>query len=388
MKKIFIPYGRHQISEEDIQSVVKTLKSSHITQGSAVPEFEENISKKVLSKYSICVNSATSALHLACLALEVSKGDIVWTTPISFVASANCALYCGAKIDFVDINPLSGLVDVDNLELKLEDAFKKNKLPKVFIPVHLAGTSCDMERIYDLSKKYGFSIIEDASHAIGGTYKDKPVGCCIYSSITVFSFHPVKIITSGEGGAATTNDPKIAEKLKMLRSHGIVKEESKFISQKLGSWYYEQQALGFNYRMNDIQASLGLSQLKRLDIIVKERNRQLDFYKNIFSELPITFLEIPSFVYSSVHLAIIRLNDQVPSKYFDLFEGLINSDIGVQLHYFPIYRNPFYQKFNFNHQDFPGAEDYASRSMSIPLFPGLSKNQQLRVKETFEKLLK
>ena len=184
MKKIFIPYGRHQISEEDIQSVVKTLKSSHITQGSAVPEFEENISKKVLSKYSICVNSATSALHLACLALEVSKGDIVWTTPISFVASANCALYCGAKIDFVDINPLSGLVDVDNLELKLEDAFKKNKLPKVFIPVHLAGTSCDMERIYDLSKKYGFSIIEDASHAIGGTYKDKPVGC-------LYIIHPV-----------------------------------------------------------------------------------------------------------------------------------------------------------------------------------------------------
>ena len=388
MKKNFIPYGKHQISEEDIQSVINTLKSSHITQGSVVPEFEKNISKKVFSKYSICVNSATSALHLSCLALEVSKGDIVWTTPISFVASANCALYCGAKIDFVDINPLSGLVNVDNLELKLEDAFKKNKLPKVFIPVHLAGTSCDMERIYALSKKYGFSIIEDASHAIGGTYKDKPVGCCSYSSITVFSFHPVKIITSGEGGVATTNDPKIAENLKMLRSHGIVKEESKFISQKLGSWYYEQQSLGFNYRMNDIQASLGLSQLKRLNIIVKERNRQLDFYKKIFSQLPITFMEIPPFVYSSVHLAIIRLNDQVASKYFDVFEGLINSDIGVQLHYFPIYRNPFYQKFNFNYRDFPGAEDYASRSMSIPLFPGLSKNQQLRVKETFGKFLK
>ena len=388
MKKIFIPYGKHQISEEDIQSVINTLKSSHITQGSAVPEFEENISKKVLSKYSICVNSATSALHLACLALKVSKGDIVWTTPISFVASANCALYCGAKIDFVDINPLSGLVNVDNLELKLEDAVKKNKLPKVFIPVHLAGTSCDMERIYNLSKKYGFSIIEDASHAIGGTYRDKPVGSCAYSSITVFSFHPVKIITSGEGGAATTNDPKIAENLKMLRSHGIVKEEKKFIRQKLGSWYYEQQSLGFNYRMNDIQASLGLSQLKRLDIIVKERNRQLDFYKKIFSQLPITFLEVQPFVYSAVHLAIIRLNDQIASKYFDIFEGFINSDIGVQLHYFPIYRNPFYQKFNFNYRDFPGAEDYASRSMSIPLFPGLSKNQQLRVKETFEKLLK
>ena len=387
MKKNFIPYGKHQISEEDIQSVVNTLKSSHITQGSAVPEFEENISKKVLSKYSICVNSATSALHLACLALEVSKGDIVWTTPISFVASANCALYCGAKIDFVDINPLSGLVNVDNLELKLEDAFKKNKLPKVFIPVHLAGTSCDMERIYYLSKKYGFSIIEDASHAIGGAYKGKPVGCCAYSSITVFSFHPVKIITSGEGGAATTNDPKIAETLKMLRSHGIVKEESKFISQKLGSWYYEQQSLGFNYRMNDIQASLGLSQLKRLDIIVKERNKQLDFYKKIFCELPITFLDVPPFVYSSVHLAIIRLKDQVASKYLDVFEGLINSDIGVQLHYYPIYKNPFYRKFNFKYEDFPGAEDYASRSMSIPLFPGLSIEQQLRVKLALEKVL-
>jgi len=245
-----------------------------------------------------------------------------------------------------------------------------------------------MERIYDLSKKYGFSIIEDASHAIGGTYKDKPVGCCDYSSITVFSFHPVKIITSAEGGAATTNDPKIAETLKMLRSHGITKEESKFISQKLGSWYYEQQYLGFNYRMNDIQASLGLSQLKRLDIFVKERNRQLDFYKKIFSELPVSFLNIPPFVFSSVHLAIIRLNNPVATKYFDVFEGLINSDIGVQLHYFPIYRNPFYKKFNFNYRDFPGAEDYASRSMSIPLFPGLSNNQQIRVKETFENLLK
>ena len=388
MKKDFIPYGMHQISEEDIQSVVNTLKSTHITQGSSVPEFEKNISKKVSSKYSICVNSATSALHLACLALEVSKGDIVWTTPISFVASANCALYCGAEIDFVDINPLSGLVNVDNLEFKLEEAIKKNKLPKVFIPVHLAGTSCDMERIYDLSKKYGFSIIEDASHAIGGTYKGKPVGCCDYSSITVFSFHPVKIITSAEGGAATTNDSKIAENLKMLRSHGITKEENKFISKNLGSWYYEQQFLGFNYRMNDLQASLGLSQLKRLDIIVKERNRQLNFYKKIFSELPVSFLNTPPFVYSSVHLAIIRLNNLVANKYFDVFEGLINSDIGVQLHYFPIYRNPFYKKFNFNHQDFPGAEDYASRSISIPLFPGLSSNQQLRVKETFEKLLK
>ena len=340
MKKNFIPYGRHHISEEDIQKRCQNSKSSHITQGSAVPEFEENISKKVLSKYSICVNSATSALHLACLALEVQKEILYGQLQYLLSHLQIRALYCGAKIDFVDINPLSGLVDVDNLEFKLKDAFNKDKLPKVFIPVHLAGTSCDMERIYDLSKKYGFSIIEDASHAVGGTYQDKPVGSCAYSSITVFSFHPVKIITSGEGGAATTNDPKIAEKLKMLRSHGIVKEESKFMSQKLGSWYYEQQSLGFNYRMNDIQASLGLSQLKRLEIIVKERNRQLDFYKNIFSELPITFLEVPPLVYSSVHLAIIRLNDQVASKYFDLFEGLINSDIGVQLHYFPIYRNP------------------------------------------------
>ena len=387
MKEDFIPYGKHQIIEEDIQSVVNTLKSSYITQGNAVPKFEENIAKKVQAKYSICVNSATSALHLACLALEVEQGDIVWTTPISFVASSNCALYCGAQIDFVDINPLTGLVNIDILESKLEEASKKNKLPKVFIPVHLAGTSCDMEKISALSKEYGFSIIEDASHAIGGNYKNKPVGSCSYSSITVFSFHPVKIITTGEGGAATTNDPKLAETLKMLRSHGITKEESKFLKQKLGSWYYEQQSLGFNYRMNDIQASLGLSQLKRLDCIVNERNKQLDFYKKIFSELPITFLDIPPFVYSSVHLAIIRLDDQLTYEYHEIFEGMINLGIGVQLHYFPIYKNPFYKKFNFRYEDFPGAEDYASRSMSIPLFPGLSNEQQLRVKVALEKVL-
>ena len=388
MENDFIPYGRHQILEEDIESVVKTLRSEFITQGKIVPEFENNICKKVSSKYAVAVNSATSALHLACLALGVTKDDIVWTTPISFVASANCALYCGAIIDFVDVNPLSGLMDIESLKIKLEMAAKNNKLPKVLIPVHLAGTSCDMEEIYKLSNLYGFSIIEDASHAIGGSYKYSPVGSCSYSDITVFSFHPVKIITSGEGGVATTNNSRLAENIKILRSHGIVKDQNKFQFERSGSWYYEQQKLGFNYRITDIQASLGLSQLNRLEKIVSERNKQLSFYKDIFKALPVSFLDIPEDVHSSVHLAVLIISEEIKKKYSSIFEGMRNHNIGVQLHYNPIYKNPFYRKYAFNENNFPGSENYASRAISIPLYPGLSVDQQIRVRKVFEKLLK
>ena len=383
----FIPYGKHSISENDIEEVIKTLRSSFLTQGGKVDEFEVALSRKVGAKYAVAVNSATSALHLSCLALGVTKNDTVWTSPISFVASANCALYCGAKIDFVDINPNTGLMDCKNLKYKLQEALVKNCLPKVVIPVHLGGSSCDMKEIYSLSKKYGFSIIEDASHAIGGKYKNNYVGCCQYSSITVFSFHPVKIITSGEGGIATTNNEEIATKIRNLRSHGIIKDPAKFVFPCKGSWHYEQQLLGFNYRITDIQAALGLSQLDRLDEIVEERNSQLDFYKELFEDLNLYLLNIPNDVRSSVHLAVIKLRKNSPEYYFKHLEGMRSKNIGVQLHYKCIYKQPYFKKFNFKGTLFPGAENYESTSMSIPLFPGLSRKEQIRVKETLRLFL-
>lgn len=383
----FLPYGMHSVSKEDIHEVNKVLRGDKLTQGEKIHEFEDAIAKKIGSNYAIVVNSATSALHLSCLALGVKKQDIVWTSPISFVASANCALYCGAKIDFVDINPLTGLIEVKNLESKLKNAKINNCLPKVLIPVHLAGSSCDMEGIKNLSKIYGFSIIEDASHAIGGKYKGNYVGNCEYSDITVFSFHPVKIITTGEGGSATTNNKSIAEKILKLRSHGVEKDPKKFLYPTKGSWNYEQQHLGFNYRMTDIQAALGLSQLKRLDNIVKERNIQLKFYYEILKNLPIKFLEIPPDVYSSVHLSIIRLNKISPNHYLKIFEGMREQNIGVQLHYKPIYKQAFYRNFSFNKELFPGSENYESSAISIPLFPGLKRKQQIRVKNALENLL-
>ena len=383
----FLPYGKHSITEEDINSVNTVLRGSLITQGEKIIEFEEAIAKKVNSKFAVALNSATSALHLACLALDVKKDDIVWTSPISFVASANCGIYCGAKIDFVDINPKTGLIDIDSLKKKLLEAKNKKCLPKVLIPVHLAGSSCDMEMINALSKQYNFSVIEDASHAIGGKYQNEYVGNCKYSAITIFSFHPVKIITTGEGGLATTNNKKVADKIRTLRSHGVIKDKNKFIYESKGSWNYEQQELGFNYRMTDIQAALGLSQLLRLEKIVNERNMQLRYYYEILNNLPIEFLEIPIDVYSSVHLAVIKLKKISADYYLKVFEGMRSKNIGVQLHYKPIYKNPYYQKFDFSLDSFKGAENYESTAISIPLFPGLRKIDQLRVRNSLEDLL-
>ena len=391
MKKLslnnFIPYGRHFISDDDINSILKVLDGKLITQGEFVPKFENKVAEKVNAKHGIAVNSATSALHLACLALDVGVGDIVWTSPISFVASANCALYCGAKVDFVDIDTATGLIDIKKLEIKLANAEKNNALPKVLIPVHLAGSSCDMNKINSLSKKYSFLIIEDASHAIGGKYENQSVGNCKYSSITVFSFHPVKIITTGEGGLLTTNKNDLAEKIRMLRSHGIVRDKNKFQYSTEGSWKYEQQLLGFNYRMTDLQAALGLSQLNRLDEIVIERNRQLKFYYEILKDLPLTHLIIPENVVSSVHLAVIKLKKVSPQYYLDVFEGMRSEGIGVQLHYIPIYKQPYFSKFNFEEKNFPGSEEYSSTAISIPLFPGLKEKEQLRVRDSLKKFL-
>ena len=371
--KRFIPYGKQNITDDDLNAVIKVLKSPLITQGPKIEEFEREFSKRVNSKFSIAVNSATSALHIACLGLGLKKDDYLWTSPNSFVASANCGLYCGAKIDFIDIDSQTGLISISNLEKKLEDASINNKLPKIVIPVHLCGTSCDMRKIYKLSLRYGFKIIEDASHAVGSKYQNDFVGSCKYSSITVFSFHPVKIITTGEGGIATTNDKVLAEKLIKLRTHGITKDKDKFVNIPEGDWNYEMQDLGFNYRLTDFQAALGLSQLKRLDEIVEERNYLRNQYLELISDLPLYPLTIPSNVYSSVHLFVIRFNDKNKYFYKKVFDSLRINGIGVQLHYSPIHLQPFYQNIGFKKGDFPEAEIYAHNAISLPLYPGLTR---------------
>ena len=383
----FIPYGKQSISDSDINAVIEVLQSPFLTQGPAVPAFEQAVAAKVGANYGVAVNSATSALHLACLALGLGPGDTLWTSPTTFVASANCGLYCGANVDFVDIEQETGLMSVEALRQKLEIAEKKNKLPKVVVPVHLCGTSCDMEAIADLADQYGFYVVEDASHAIGGSYKGKKVGCCAYSSITVFSFHPVKIITTGEGGLATTNDPELGQRLKRLRSHGITKDEREFETSTPGPWYYEQQDLGFNYRMTDIQAALGISQLKKLDAVVEERNRQFDAYREHISELPVKLLTIPKGVRSSIHLAVIYCRNHDPEQHRRIFEGLREYRIGVQLHYIPVHLHPHYRRIGFKEGDFPQAERYANSAISLPLYPGLSSEDQLRVVTALSKLL-
>ena len=371
----YIPYGRQNITNDDIKAVVQVLKSEFLTQGNILKDFEKGISIKVNSNYAIAVNSATSALHIACLALGLKKGDYLWTTPITFVASANCGIYCGAKIDFVDVDQDTALISIRELEKKLIRAKIENKLPKIIIPVHLGGSSCDMKAIYKLSKKYNFSIVEDASHALGGKYENQPVGNCKYSDISIFSFHPVKIITTGEGGVAVTNNKKYAQKMQDLRSHCIIKDRNRFKENIPGQWRYEMQGLGFNYRMNEMQAALGLSQLKRLEKIVHKRNIIHKKYKEFLKNLPLKLIEVPDNVYSSFHLAVIKLDDK--DIHQNVFEGMRKNGIGVQLHYSPVHLQPYYKKLGFKKGDFPKAEEYASRSFSLPLYPELT-NSDLR----------
>ncbi len=387
-KQQFIPYGRHQVIDQDIEKVVEVLKNKNLTQGEVTDDFEKAISDKVGSKYCVVVNSATSALHLGCLALGLKNKDILWTSPNSFVASANCGLYCGAEIDFVDIDPKTGLMSINKLRQKLEEAKSKKKLPKIVIPVHLTGSVCDMEEIYLLSKEYNFYIIEDASHAIGARYKNSFVGSCKYSDMTVFSFHPVKIITSGEGGCLTSNNNDLIKSLYMLRSHGITKDNNQFELIPSGDWSYEQQLLGFNYRLSDIHSALGLNQLKRLDEIVIERNKKLELYRKLLCNLPLELLQIPNEVISSVHLAVIRLDNNDPLFHKHVFNFMRKRNIGVQVHYTPIHLQPFYRKKGFSEGDFPEAEFYAKNSMSIPLFIGLTESDQNRVVENLKCLFK
>ena len=377
--KAFLPYGRQTITEGDIAAVVEVLRSPFLTQGPAVPAFEQAVAAKVGARHGVAVNSATSALHIACLALELGPGDRLWTSPITFVASANCGRYCGATVDFVDIEPATGLMSVAELKAKLEQAEHNGTLPKVVVPVHLTGSSCDMAAIGGLAERYGFAVLEDASHAIGGRYRCEPVGNCRYSAITVFSFHPVKIITTGEGGLATTNDPVLAQRMAELRSHGIVREAERFERPAAGPWVYEQQQLGFNYRITDIQAALGLSQLQRLDEIVAERNLQLQRYRELLAGLPVQLLEVPQGVLSSVHLAVIRLERASAQEHRQVFERLRASGIGVQLHYSPVHLQPYYRAMGFAEGQFPEAEAYASSATSLPLFPGLGADELKRV---------
>ena len=382
-----IPYGRQNINEEDISSVIEVLKSDFLTQGPQVPIFEEKVSSYVGVQYATAVNSATSALHIACLSMDLGPEDIVWTSPNSFVASANCALYCGASVDFVDIDSETYNMCPLLLEEKLLDAEKKNALPKIVIPVHLSGQSCDMQKIKSLSKRFGFKIIEDASHAIGGKYKDKPVGSCDYSDITVFSFHPVKIITTCEGGMAVTNNPELDKKMKLYRTHGITRD-SQEMSINPGPWYYEQKLLGFNYRMTDIHAALGTSQIKRLDSFILKRHDLAKKYNESFDGLPIKIPKQINDSFSSYHLYIIRIDmSKLNVSYSDIFNALRTNGVGVNLHYLPIHTHPFFQDLGFKEGDFPESEKFSREAISIPMFPDLTDGMQseviLKIKEIF-----
>ncbi len=384
-----IPYARQDINSADIEAVTQVLQSDYLTQGPVVPAFESALALYCGAKYAVAVNSATSALHIACLALGVSKGDYVWTTPITFVASANCALYCGANVDFVDIDSKTYNISIEALENKLKAARVAGVLPKVLIPVHLCGQPCDMESLDALRLEYGFKIIEDGSHAIGASYKGDAVGNCRYSDITVFSFHPVKIITTAEGGMAVTNNADLAKKMVLLRSHGITSsKEFMTESPKNEIWNYQQIDLGFNYRMSELQAALGLSQMHRLNEFVSRRHLIADRYDQL---LPKPQIESPYQApngYSAYHLYVIRLNTKrIKKTQRQIYEGLLADGVQANLHYIPVYRQPFYERMGFPSDYCPEAERYFSTALSIPLYPGLSFEQQDQVINSITQLV-
>lgn len=375
-----IPYGRQNIDQSDIDAVEEVLRSDWLTQGPAVSGFEQRVAQYCSSSYAVATNSATSALHIACLALDLGPGDTLWTSPISFVASANSGRMCGADVDFVDIDPHSYNMSIHALEEKLKSAKKVNKLPKIVILVHLAGQSCEMQRIKELSNEYGFAIIEDASHAIGGKYLNEPIGGCKYSDITVFSFHPVKIVTSGEGGMAVTNQSNLCNRMKRLRSHGITRESVEMEGETEGAWYYQQIELGFNYRITDIQAALGYSQMRRLDVFIRRRTVLAQRYNTHLERLPLALPFQHADTASSWHLYIVRLKQKETVKTREeIFNILRKSGIGVNVHYIPIHLQPYYRRLGFCLGDFPKAEKYYQNAISLPLFFDLSENEQDRV---------
>lgn len=376
----FIPYGRQDISQADIDAVVEVLRSDWITQGPAIERFEQLVADYCGAKYAVAVSSATAALHIACLAAGLGSGDILWTSPNTFVASANCGLYCGADVDFVDIDPHTYNLSMEVLEQKLAHAELEGKLPKVVVPVHFAGQSCEIERILALSRKYGFTILEDASHAIGARYQDNPVGSCLFSDMAVFSFHPVKIITTGEGGMVVTNREDLYEKLIRLRTHGITRNPELMQGESHGLWYYQQLELGFNYRMTDIQAALGASQMQRLDEFVSRRRHLAARYNQLLSDFPLVLPWQHPDTESSWHLYVIRLKlDEIGKTHRQVFEELRQARIGVNLHYIPVHTQPYYQNLGFKWGDFPQAEEYYQEAISLPIYYGLSDENQERV---------
>ncbi|WP_417422284.1 UDP-4-amino-4,6-dideoxy-N-acetyl-beta-L-altrosamine transaminase [Halomonas sp.] len=383
-----IPYGRQEITQDDIDAVVSVLQSDFLTQGPQVPRFEQAVAQKVGATHAVAVNSATSALHIACLTLGLGQGDWLWTSPITFVASANCGLYCGAQVDFVDIDPNTYNLCSKALTIKLQQAEREGKLPKVLVAVHLCGQSCDMQAIDALAKRYGFKVIEDASHAIGGRYRSDYIGNGRFSDITVFSFHPVKIITSAEGGMAVTNSGELANKMALLRSHGITREPAEMTHEADGSWYYQQTDLGFNYRMTELQAALGISQAARLDEYVAERHRLAMRYDVELAALPVVTPWQHPDSYSGRHLYVIRLElDRISASHREVFEALRARDIGVNLHYIPVHTQPYYEKLGFGPGDFPEAERYYSEAISLPLFPTMSRAQQDEVIQALVEVL-
>lgn len=391
-----IPYGRQHITQADIDAVVGVLHSDFLTQGEQVLVFEKTVANYVGANYATAVNSATSALHIACLALGLGKGDWLWTTPITFVASANCGIYCGANVDFVDIDPVTLNMSVDALEAKLKIAKAENRLPKIVIPVHLCGEPCDMANIHHLSKEYGFKIIEDASHAIGGSYDEKPqsnpIGNCEFSDITVFSFHPVKIITTAEGGMAVTNNKTLADKMSLLRSHGVTRDtqimdsDAPFADEQ-GAWYYQQIDLGFNYRMTELQGALGVSQMNYLDKFVARRHQLAKRYDELLKDLPIVLPYRNPAYYSGLHLYPIQIKAESGKTRKQVFDSLREQNIGVNVHYIPVHTQPFYQQMGFKQGDFPHAEHYYQRAISIPLYYDLTEALQDQVVEAIKKSL-
>ena len=383
-----IPYGRQDVTEEDVAAVVDVLRSDYITQGPAISRFEQAVAGYCGVGRAVAVSSATAALHVACLALGLGEGDRLWTSPNTFVASANCARYCSAEVDFVDIDPATGNMSLSALEAKLESAARCGRLPKIVVPVHFAGQSCPMREIGELGRRYGFHIIEDASHAIGGRYLDAPVGGCQFADITVFSFHPVKIITTGEGGMAVTNNPALADRMERLRSHGITRDTALMTESADGDWYYQQLELGFNYRMTDIQAALGLSQLARVDTYVAARHELVGSYRQLLAGLPLLLPGTIADSYSAYHLFVVRIDRmQTQRPRAEVFAALRSAGIGVNVHYIPVHTQPYYLKLGFGRGDFPAAEAFYADALSLPLYPKLTAAEQHKVVTALETAL-
>ena len=383
-----IPYGKQEITQQDIDGVLEVLNSEFLTQGPKVPLFEKSLMEYTGAEHALAVNSATSALHIACLALGLGEGDWLWTTPVTFVASANCGLYCGAQVDFVDIDSDTYNMCPKRLEEKLINAKAEGKLPKVVVPVHLCGQPCDMAAIAKLAKEYNFKVIEDASHAIGGKYQGLPIGNCKYSDITVFSFHPVKIVTTAEGGAALTNQKALSDKMALLRSHGITREPEQMEGDSHGGWYYQQIDLGFNYRMTELQAALGVSQIKRLDDFITARHHLAERYNELLKSLPVVLPYQLENTYSGLHLYVIRLQlNKLSLTHKEVFDALRGKGIGVNLHYIPVHTQPYYERMGFSTGDFPESERYYNEAISLPIFHCMTEDQQDTVVKALTNIL-